>query len=53
MSWRMDLIEKLQEEEAKEREIEHGYLKNLDKCDMYDLMDRGIDTDANIPSLYR
>lgn len=53
MSWRSDMIERLQKEETEEYNREHGYLKNLDKCSYYDLVDRGIDPDEQIGSMWR
>lgn len=53
IDWMNRTIENLQKEITEEHNREYGYLKDLDKCSYYDLVDRGIDPDVQMPSLYR
>lgn len=51
--WQEELIDKIRKEQYAREENERKYLESISSASCYDLIDRGIDTDVQLPSLYR
>ena len=51
--WQEELIDKIRKEQYVRDENERKYLESISSVSYYDLIDRGIDSDVQLPSLYR
>ena len=51
--WQEELIDKIRKEQYARDKNERKYLESISSASYYELIDRGIDTDVQLPSLYR
>ena len=51
--WQEELIDKIRKEQYTRDENERNYLESISSPSYYDLIDRGIDSDVQLSSLYR